>query len=224
MADQQVNPETLRCHCNNCLGDRNHRVLATEIRRTNAGPDYPEVYWEDTYQLVKCCGCDAVSMRLEEYFSEAHDEYDPGVRVTCYPPAVKRRFPPWANQLPTQLQELLIEVHTATASDARALAAMGARAIIDEVANEKVGDCGGFQEKLKALVDGEFISSYDREFIEAAVNVGNAAAHRGHRPTAETINDLLDIVEHLLRGAYILRETGKKLDALTPKRQPKPPQ
>lgn len=209
-----------RRFCNTCLGDRNHNVLATREKRIE-DDKYPDIVCIDTFQLLECCGCDTICFGLEEFFSEAVTEDDPGTRVSRYPPPTKRRVPEWSRELPKRFRDLLAEVYSACAFDARTLAAMGIRALIDEVANDKVGDIGCFKKKLDALTAGEFLSSYQTEVIDAAFDVGSASMHRAFCPSSDVLTKLLDIVEHLLQGTYVLRDVAAELKKATPKRQNK---
>lgn len=206
--------------CNTCLGETNHRVLATREKRIEEKA-FPGVEWIDTYQLLECCGCEEVCFGLEEYFSEDVTEDNPGTTVTRYPPPTMRRVPAWSRELPGTLRNLLAEVYSACAFDARKLAAMGIRALIDEVANDKVGDIGCFKKKLDALTAGEFLSSYQTEVIDAAFDAGSASMHRAFCPSVDVLTNLLDIVEHLLQGTYVLPGVAANLKKATPKRQTK---
>ena len=206
-----------RRFCNTCLGETNHNVLATREKRTEA-EKCPDIVWIDTYQLLECRGCEAVCFGLEEFFSEAVAEDDPGTRVSRYPPPTKRRLPEWSNELPETFRDLLAEVYSACAFDARTLAAMGIRALIDGVANDKVGDNGNFKKKLELLTAGEFLSSYQTEVIDAAFYAGSASMHRAFRPSSDVLTKLLDIVEHLLQCTYVLKRVANDLKKATPKR------
>jgi hypothetical protein len=46
---------------------------------------------------------------------------------------------------------------------------------------DKVGDVGTFEQKLKALEDDGYVSKRNREVLDAALDAGNATAHRGHQ-------------------------------------------
>lgn len=207
-----------KCHCNSCQNETVHNILKTAKTSWEAPTD-PDVFGSDTYEMLQCCGCERVSLRHIEFFSEARDIDFDGTATTIYPPSVNRRPPSWIDDLPHTTRRLLSEVYIAVAADARALAVMGMRSIIDEVANDKVGDCGGFDKKLEALVAGEFISTYEKEVVEAAVDCGHAVTHRAHYPSLPELESTLDITEHLLHGAYVLREKAEKLRQKTPKRK-----
>jgi hypothetical protein len=95
---------------------------------------------------------------------------------------------------------------------------MGARALIDLVMLDKVGDTGTFSEKLKALVSQGYVSTLNREFLEAALEAGHAATHRGHEPTTADVNRMMDIIENLLQAVYVLGDAAEQLKKRTPKR------
>lgn len=97
---------------------------------------------------------------------------------------------------------------------------MGARTLIDIYIVRRVGDQGNFGNGLKKLVTENYISEANREVVSAAVDAGNASAHRGHCPSAEDINVVIDIVENLIQNE-LLGEQAQTLRANTPPR-PKP--
>lgn len=87
---------TTQAHCNACSGLRNHFVLHAERTRWN---DHDQgISGGDTYETLKCCGCDAVKLRHSSWFSE-----DEGSSVAYFPPAVSRRQPSWFDELVSEL-------------------------------------------------------------------------------------------------------------------------
>ena len=91
---------------------------------------------------------------------------------------------------------------------------MGARAAIDIVCSELVGDAGTFDQKFNALADLGKLSTHDIAIVKAAVNVGNASAHRGHIPTQEDVDSVVQICERLVEGHYILPSAASRLSLL----------
>jgi hypothetical protein len=63
------------------------------------------------------------------------------------------------------------------------------------------------------------ISKTQREFLEAALNAGNAASHQGHCPTAEGLNSVMDIVESIISQIYVLPDAAEELRKTTPVRR-----
>lgn len=110
------------------------------------------------------------------------------------------------------------QVYSALDSNSRALALMGARAVVDIVLVEKVGDNGGFAQQLKAAETAGVIGSKNRRILEAALDAGSAAAHRGYQATADDVNAVIDIVENLLQAVYHLESLADRLKQSTPAR------
>ncbi len=133
---------------------------------------------------------------------------------------VQRAKPVWYVNLPEDVQNLLDEVYLGVGMNMRALPSMGLRTIIDMVCNDLVGDIGGFGEKLDALEKRGYVNAREHGLLKIAVDVGNASAHRGHNPNMEDLNTLLDIVEYLLQGIYVLSPASERLKDNTPRRKP----
>ncbi len=214
----------VKAHCNKCFCDTNHLVVAERIQRDQekADPNDPEdnVYVEyiTAYTMLECRGCESVILRQRFSCSEwPHGEFD----EYFYPPQISRRRPEWHKKLPKEIQELLEEVYTALHSDSRMLAMMGIRAIIDIFITEKLGDIGGFSKKLEALVSKGHISRSNEKILNAALHIGHAAAHRGHKADDKTVNQVIDIVENLIQQEYVLKKAADDLKAATPIRKVK---
>ena len=84
---------------------------------------------------------------------------------------------------------------------------------------EKVGDKGSFEQKLEALERNGFVGKKNREFLAAALDAGNAAAHRGFSPAPSELEYVMDIVENLIEVAYVLERRADKIRRATPPRQ-----
>jgi len=122
---------------------------------------------------------------------------------------------------PDELQSVMQEVYRSLDANNRRLPMMGARTLLDMLMLEKVGDIGTFDEKLKQLEGLGFISSHNRKVLAAALDVGNAAIHRGHAPEANEVNAVMDIVENLLHAVYVLPDMAERLKKTTPQRPAK---
>lgn len=206
--------EIVRSHCNSCARQTKHIVLMSRrIRESEEIEDYGPIFWEDTFDLLECCGCETVSMRHTNWF-EPTDE----VMISIYPSPVTRRRPHWLDQTPVQVRTMLLQVYTALDANSRALALMSARAVLDMVLVETVGDKGTFSAKLDAIEKKGSIGSQNRTFLDAALDAGNAAAHRGYQPTTEDLNAVMDIIENLLQAVYHLKTLAESLRKSTPTR------
>ena len=212
-----------RSHCNDCGRETKHFVVATrkqpgsELYQDNPYDEGVEISWCATYKLLECCGCETVSVQRTYWFSE----WNPGdLKVEYFPPRVSRHVPSWVEQLPEDMRSLLQEIYAALQADSRRLALMGARAVVDIVIQQKIGDVGGFAQKLARLEQDGILSSRNRQVLEAALDAGNAAAHRGYLATPEEVNHVMDIVENLLH-TDLLEAAAENLRRSTPQRPSK---
>ncbi len=98
---------------------------------------------------------------------------------------------------------------------------MGARTLLDMLMVQQVGDVGSFKQKLKKLEAGGFVSAHHVDILDAALDAGSAAAHRGHAPEAFQVNTVMDIVENLLQAFYVLPGMAQTLKKTTPPRPSK---
>ena len=62
------------------------------------------------------------------------------------------------------------------------------------------------------------ISKPNKEFLETALEAGHAAAHRGHKPKVDEVNQVIDIVENLLQS-YVLVNVTEELKQKIPARK-----
>ena len=164
--------------------------------------------------MLQCQGCETVKLKHASWFSE-----NPDVEVRNFPPDVSRPLPRWRSKLPHALRSMLGEIYTALHADSRRLSLMGARTVLDMVMLDKIGDIGTFSDKLKALERDGFIGQRQRKYLAAALDAGSAAAHRGHNPEATQVNQVMDIIENLLEGVYVLSRAAAELKKTTPARK-----
>jgi hypothetical protein len=201
----------IKVHCNQCRVTTNHRVLKEVSDR--GSDDEQGFQWSTHYDMLQCCGCDDVVLRRYHWFSE-----DPEAETSFFPPRASRWVPSWRWSLPLLIGSLLAEVYTALQANSLSLAMMGARAIIETAIIAKVGDHGNFRAQLDAIEKDGYVSKSHRKYLEAALDAGNASAHRAHRPDAEQMNTVMDIVENLLQSLFVLEKRTRKLQAAIPPR------
>ncbi|MBN2020184.1 MAG: DUF4145 domain-containing protein [Sedimentisphaerales bacterium] len=209
-----------RVHCNRCLQQTNHEVIATRVvnESEEIGNDecLTDIDWQVTYTMLQCRGCGTITLRRHLL------SYGNGVDETDYfPPPISRQMPKWIFDLPAGFQSLIDEIYTALHANSKCLALMGTRALVDLFMSATIGDIGGFQRKLEKLVEDGYLSKKNREILEPALDAGHAATHRGHDPSVEDVNLVFDIVENLLQP-LALKIKVENLKKHTPKRQGKP--
>jgi len=205
-------------HCNGCLRRTQHAIIARRVQHhSEARGDETLFTWRVIYTLFECCGCRTVTLRERTICDDV--DYD---KTVFYPPPVSRQAPPWHSKLPDAFQHLFAEVYRALHADSRRLVLMGCRALIDMFMTTTVGDVGGFASKLSSLVSEGYLSLQHRSILEAALDAGNAATHRGHEPSADDVALVLDIVENLTQ-TLVLKKNIAALRRHTPRRKPPRP-
>lgn len=127
--------------------------------------------------------------------------------------------PPWHQDLTPIIKSLMEEVYFGFQMEMRSLPSMGLRAVIDVVCNDLLGDIGGFSQKLDKLEHEKHITPKNKELLETALDVGHASVHRGYFPKLSDLNIVLEIINHLLKGIYILAPKSSHLKAVTPQRK-----
>jgi Domain of unknown function (DUF4145) len=129
------------------------------------------------------------------------------------------QVPAWLDKLPQDAQILMNEIYAAMDAGTFALPAMGIRAVVDVVSKEvQQGDIGSFRKKLDGLRDAGHLTPAHHDALDAVVDAGNAAAHRGFTPSAEALASMIAAVSHLLHAIYVMPESTRLLRAGTPAR------
>lgn len=212
-------PDFIWAHCNECAQETKHEIVSRVDRRREFQDGQYSIEAGSVWKTLRCRGCEEVTLHRRDWCSE-DDPTDGPSPGTYFPPRVSRRKPAWAGrfEVPTEYMGLLDEIYIALHADSRRLAMMGARALIDVIIRHTVGDQGNFGKGLQHLVDTQLISQRNSEIIEAAVDAGHASAHRGHRPSIDNVNIVIDIVENLVHNE-ILSGDAKSLRSSTPKRK-----
>jgi len=214
----ETKPQIILAPCNECGHQTDHEVL--KVQSKSEGDEHDQYSWTVTHRMIECRGCHFISLQ-RIVSSTAYDD----VETEYFPPPISRRKPSWSNQefsdIPPSIDSLLTEVYAALHANSRSLGAMGARALLDMVMTDTVEDCGGFNQKLDALESESFVSKKQREFLDVALDAGNAASHRGHCPTARHLNLVMDIVESIIAQIYVLPDAAKELEKSIPKRNKK---
>ncbi|MGQ0502618.1 MAG: DUF4145 domain-containing protein [Panacagrimonas sp.] len=201
----------LRAHCNRCGGDRRQEVLHLQkVTWAEEIEDRFSIDGGDSYELLKCCGCELISLRHSSWFSEdADDEGRPIVSIERYPPETHRTEPMWVADLVMQLpinncflSDLLKEIYVALRSKSLRLAVMGKRALLEQVMIDKIKDQGSFNRNLDEFQRAGHVSESQRSALEPVIDAGHAAMHRGFKPTASDVGILMDVAESIIESVY----------------------
>jgi hypothetical protein len=143
--------------------------------------------------------------------------------LTPTPAAVDHPFRPgWIRKLPdTVLQGILNEVYEARAAGLLMLPLVGARTAFDRAMFVKIGDPGGFGQKLEEMKKKGLLDERGYNSLKPMIDAGNAAAHRGWTPTREILDDVITEVEHQLRDWFIRDAAVSRVRGAVPSRLPR---
>jgi hypothetical protein len=205
-----------KAHCNSCVGERNHEVLFTE--KTSWSVEEYNIHGDDTYELLKCGGCDSVMLRHTSWFSE-----DPVPSIHFYPPAMSRKEPVWLSEMHGSsahfAKTLLKEIYVGVQNGMKMIATMGVRSLMEYVMIDSVGDQGTFGQNLSEFAKKGFISDKQRDILDVVLEAGHARTHRAYKPSDEDLATCIDIAENVLQTVYVHPEKAAELKKRVPKRR-----
>jgi hypothetical protein len=214
--------------CNECGRMTRHEEKAQY--KTNGDED--GISWAHYHSILECRGCGTVAFRERIWFSEIQDpnpDADPRFQDKYFPPRLDRAEPSWFAELPEELQDVLGETYDAIYHDQRYLATVGIRTALDLAIVTKIGDAGSFQDKLELLEMSNVTRPEETVLLRAAIEAGNAAAHRGFRPRTKDLVLLRDILESVLEALFVrgdrvqaLRQHAEELRRSVPPRPRRP--
>lgn len=217
-----MSEEKIKAHCNTCGGLKNHVVLHPETD-VHSEDDWLSI---STYRLIRCAGCDRVHLQHETEVTTGNQTY---INLVYYPPALSRRRPDWMTlsvhnvlwAMNSEIGQLLTEVYAALQNGSNRLAAMGIRALVENIMIDKIGsDTGNFEQKIAQFFELGYVAPYQhKSFRLGLIEAGHAAMHRGFRPTDEQLATLLDITESLVASIYFHEDRAAELSSAIPPKQ-----
>ena len=203
--------------CRTCCSWTNHAVVCVEKTHWSEKLDDDQVIsGSDDYHVLRCMGCDAVSVLHRHEFSE----YD-GYSEYRYPPASTRKRPHWFILFSFGrgvVARVMAQIYSAFDNESYRLCAIGIRALIEDIMIDKVGENGSLGKNIDAFITAGFVAEKSVAAFRAhIVETGNASMHRGHEPTKTDIETLLDVVEGLVADIYVYPAQIKNLSPTPPR-------
>ena len=218
-------PRHRKAPCPKCRTKTTHKILHVEGRGflCNSFPPPPgeALDFEQTFETISCNDCECVSFAHSYVVSRGSGATDERW-VDYYPSPASREQPWWllACSMNSELKLLCAEIYEALSGGQQRLAAMGIRALLEQVMVTKVGDQGTFAKNLDAFCDKGFVSPVQRDAINHVLEVGHATIHRRFVPKRSDLNTALDIVEGVLAAIYVHPRAAAELSDRVPTRTP----
>lgn len=197
--------------CTKCTGTTEHIVLASIDQ--DGEEDQPGwVYqWNNSYQIVQCCGCKSISYRSshvnsEDYVQVSEDDVDNRIFEDLYPPRINGRksLEPSYHYLPGKVLRIYKETLNALNSDSSILAGIGLRALVETICKDNKAKGKSLYEQIDALVEQSVLTPKGSNILHKIRTLGNNAAHEVEPHNAKQLSLAMDIVEHVLLEVYIL--------------------
>ncbi len=227
---EESRDEVLKGECPVCRAVRNSFVRGKH-HTSWEDPQHP-IDGSDTYYILECCGCETTFFRHDSYFSEDDDyDYDPKtgntvliptIRTSYWPSLERRSRPDWLPMVEHRdavLGSLIQQLYTALDSGLTVLAAIGVRTAFDRATSVLgIDSKETFAQKLETLFRSGRIGETEKYILDALIDAGSAAAHRGWSPQAHQLDTMMDVLEAFLHRHFVQRERAAALQADTPKR------
>jgi len=209
--------QTSKMACRICDLTTNHKVLSSVEAIWNWDDGNFDMQGNDRFEIVICLGCDTISFRHTSSNSEDIDLDPEGNTIypekeSLYPNRIAgRKQIEHAYLLPDGIEKVYKETHGALCSQFNILAGIGIRALVESVCKEKNADGKDLEKKIEDIVLKGILTKDEAGILHKTRLLGNRSAHEIIEPKYEELEIAMDIIENLLRNAYIIPERAKRL-------------
>ena len=217
---------TTQALCNSCGQITEHEVIHEEVCSVEelCSVEKEKVTETRNKEVLSCRGCKEFLIR-EEIPEATPENGNKSIqkKFSYIPPRLWRQRPTWLvelDQIDPDLKSLLEEIYSATNERQSRLLSMGIRAALDHMMTIALnGDVGNFQNKLDKMVEEGNLTKNQADNIKIVIDAGSASSHRGFKPPRELIEEMVIVMESLLREHYV---TGPMLKTARHKIPPRP--
>ena len=198
------------CFCNSCSRATDHAVVWID---STTDEELPDGQASGTrVRVLRCCGCRECTLKQEQwYFSGIPDPDEEAVQTLgepiYEPPRLWRRAPDWLKEIEStdpDLKGILDEVYSATNDKQVRLLSMGVRSALDYVMTKIIGkDIGSFERKLNEMVEQGHLTERQKVNLNVVIDAGSASTHRSFRPPRQLLEEMVTMMENIIRDHYI---------------------
>lgn len=220
--------------CSKCARKTNHMVLQSVDTTGSEVVGYFEgaedtTDWSNKYQIIQCQGCDTISFRHVNWFSEDVGPYDDGTTESIYPERSERslsvkRF----RNVPATLSSIYRETVECFNYEINTLCAAGLRAIVEGICADqgipdgpvevpmkggstKIVRKNNLQGKIAGLYEKGILTEPHSKILHEHRYLGNEAIHDLNQPSSDELKLAIEIIEHTLKTLYEISEKGEEL-------------
>lgn len=201
---------SVKSYCSKCQTDTNQDILHKEII------SYRDEYMcDESYEIIKCRGCELISFRyefvdIENAYYEANDELKPIVTTEVYPKTIKNhKSISETYYMPKVIQKIYFETLSAIKDGSFILAGLGLRSTIEAICIDKNIKGNDLSKRISNMAKQGLLSTSDSKLLHSIRFLGNDAAHEIKMPNEASVFTALRIVEHLINSIYILENEAK---------------
>lgn len=205
----------IRMDCRSCGRMTRHEILFQLDEESD-----PEGYHDkDTWQVVRCLGCETTGFRhRHDDFENVWQDHDGEVRheidISIFPRVIRNHRKLSLYHIPSLIRCVYEQTLSAYSEKAFVLASIGLRATIEAVCNQLKLSGNSLEKRIDQLYKGGYVSNGDKKRLHAIRFLGNDAAHEIKEPKEAELRVALEIVEHLLNSVYILEKKAKSLETV----------
>lgn len=220
----------MKVYCGNCKRETNHEILKDLSEKF----DNNEFWGDDTWQIIRCKGCDTTSFRHAWHFSEDYAPDGGGLldQEELFPKRGKdilnaRDF----YDTPRKIRRIYRESIDSYNNGLHILCAGGLRAIIEGICNikkinggtveftKKDGTKGtkkstNLNGKIAGLTENNLITIKQADMLHELRFLGNDALHDLDHPSEEELQSAIAIVEHTIESIFEIQKKAEQLREL----------
>ena len=233
---------TEKVYCISCNRETRHVVLQSIDEGGSEPVDRSDpcssVDWSNEYQIIQCQGCETISFRHVNWFSEYQDFDDHGITEKLYPSKVKVELlsKEFIN-VPRALRRIYRETIDCYNLACLTMCAAGLRTIVEGICAEKgvvsgpveIAKKGGrkieqsknLAGKIGGLCEKGILTKVQSNVLHEHRFLGNDALHALEQPSASELRLAIGIIEHTLEALYEIPDKAEELRQRKAKRQAK---
>ena len=230
-------PETnkIEVHCAKC---GNSNVHSIENCVAEKGTDeYSGGDWSDSYQTIRCDGCQQLSFRRLFWFSEAMGgdqfHYDDGTTESLYPKRTEHTRSTLAfTNVPENIRRIYRETLDCYNESIFTMCGAGLRSTIEAVCKDQ-GVTGGdvtdengvtkrrknLQGKINGLAENGVLTIDNAHALHEHRFLGNDAVHELALPARKELELAIELMEHVITSIYEITRSAEHLAKLRSQRR-----
>lgn len=202
--------------CRECRRPTGHEVM---FEQTVTGEE-EWIQWREEYRVVRCRGCEAIAFQRTLSDSDTYDEAGNVLeRHDVYPRPTDRKPMADYEEMPWPLRVMYWQTLRAFSEHLSVLTAMGIRAVIEAMCNERGCKPARLIQKIDEMVSLGVIPQHHADLLHEIRFLGNDAAHEVNVFQPAELSDAIDAVEIVLRAVYVAPSVAGKMQERRARRE-----